>query len=147
MTREQLRDTADYNSLSRDQLRQEARRHSIRVETTHGSYLPVWEAGKSDLVRAFTKARDTGKFGVVRTAPSGTDSPNVTVKQRSVVVFLKGTGCRGSSASVAATVEGDSIVFYPEVGPNDWDDDDLDSYEQFTTTADDLRAMLKALGV
>lgn len=146
MTREQLRDTKDFNSLSRDTLRQEARRHNVPVRASWGGHRPIWDASKDELVLSFNAARDSGRFGKVANT-TGTDSPNVTVKQRSIVAFLKGTGCHGSSASVAAVVEGDNIVIYPEVGPSDWDDEDAPEYEKFTTTADDLRVLLRALGV
>lgn len=146
MIKEQLRDTKDFNTLTRDVLRVEARRHSIRIASRYDTYRTPSEATKEELVRSFSRARDEGKFGAVKST-TGTDSPNVTIKTRSVAAFLKGKGCGNQDTWVAATVEDGKIVIYPEVAPQDYESEDMDDYEKFVTTAADLRALLKALGV
>jgi hypothetical protein len=138
--------TANFQDVSRDDLRTLARAHAVRGLATHGGTRAVYDSTKYDLVRGMEAARKAGKFGTPSTSAPTASNGNITVKAQNVILFLQGKGCGESGTYyVGAEAFKDGRVRLANCETEGPSVDDLDDYDNFWTTLDDLRDLVTAL--
>lgn len=139
--------SVDFNNLNRDQLRRIATLHSVRGENHYGTTYSPGTSNKDELIRGLKKARDQGKIGTTKTSAVKTENSNITIKATNVIVFIEGKGCGEKGVQhVAAQVHEDGrVVLAPLNGDTPKDFVDIEDYDNFWTTLDDLRGLVDAL--
>jgi hypothetical protein len=124
-----------FNTLSRDNLRDMARANNVRG-------------------RRYDERNNNGRFAYQSTTSAAVadgnlaaSNGNLTVKAQNVILFLQGKGCNESGTYyIGAEAFKDGRVRLANCeneGPNDVDD--LDDYDNFWTTLDDLSDLVTAL--
>lgn len=138
--------TVDFHNLSRDQLRRIATLHSVRGVNPYNTTYSPGMSNKEELIRGLTRAREQGKIGATKTSVK-TESSNITIKATNVIVFIEGKGCGEKGVQyVAALVHDDGrVVLAPLNGDAPKDFVDIEDYDNFWTTLDDLRGLVDAL--
>jgi hypothetical protein len=143
-----------FNTLSRDNLRDMARANNVRGRR-YGVSIPFSSATKDELIAGFDHERNNnGRFAYQSTTSAAVadgnlaaSNGNLTVKAQNVILFLQGKGCNESGTYyVGAEAFKDGRVRLANCeneGPNDVDD--LDDYDNFWTTLDDLSDLVTAL--
>jgi hypothetical protein len=143
----------DFNTLTRDNLRDMARANNVRGRTPYGVTIPFSSATKDELIRGFECERNNGRFAYQSAARAAVDgnptasNSNLTVKAQNVILFLQGKGCGElGTYYVGAEAFEDGRVHLANCeteGPDEVGG--LDEYDSFWTTLDDLRDLVTAL--